>query len=275
MTGRRRQLVVPREHGAWGILLVPLVTGAALGLLSGGSAAGLVPFTAAALALFWLRTPVESWMGTAPVHARTPDEFRLVRRTAGALVLISLAALAGVFRGFRNAALVWIGAAAGAAFAGQVIVRRAWRRARTSAQMLGALGLTSTSAAAYYVATGRLDRAAWSVWAANFLFAGNQVHYVQVRIRAAHTAARGEALAIGRWFLAGQVGLIAVLAASVAGRVLPWPATLAFAPVLVRGFAWFRARPEPLAIRSLGKRELLYACAFGVLLVLGMYRSGR
>ena len=33
---RHRSLVIPREHGAWGILLIPLVTGASVGLLAGG-----------------------------------------------------------------------------------------------------------------------------------------------------------------------------------------------------------------------------------------------
>src|SRR5260370_6250043 len=41
-TGRRQSLIFPREHGAWGILLVPLVTGASVGLLAGGRAWPLV-----------------------------------------------------------------------------------------------------------------------------------------------------------------------------------------------------------------------------------------
>ena len=41
---RRRSFVLPREHGAWGILLVPLSTGATIGLLRGGDAVPLVAF---------------------------------------------------------------------------------------------------------------------------------------------------------------------------------------------------------------------------------------
>ena len=52
---RRRALVFPREHGAWAILLVPLVTGASLGLLAGGRAWLLAPLSIAVLALFLLR----------------------------------------------------------------------------------------------------------------------------------------------------------------------------------------------------------------------------
>src|ERR1019366_7623189 len=49
------------------------------------------------------------------------------------------------------------------------------RAARMAAQMVGALGLTSTAPAAYYVVTGRLDAAAWALWLANWLFAGDQI----------------------------------------------------------------------------------------------------
>ena len=42
---RRRALVVPREHGAWGMLLVPLATGAAVGLLAGGRVAPVLLLT--------------------------------------------------------------------------------------------------------------------------------------------------------------------------------------------------------------------------------------
>ena len=44
---RRRALIVPLEHGAWGMLLVPLVTGGAVGLFSGGSKVGSAPVPSA------------------------------------------------------------------------------------------------------------------------------------------------------------------------------------------------------------------------------------
>ena len=47
MRERRRALILPREHGAWGILLIPLATGAAVGVSAGGRLLPLVPLTAA------------------------------------------------------------------------------------------------------------------------------------------------------------------------------------------------------------------------------------
>jgi hypothetical protein len=42
-------LIAPREHGAWGFLFVPLVTGGAVGLLAGGDVVPFIAFTVAAL----------------------------------------------------------------------------------------------------------------------------------------------------------------------------------------------------------------------------------
>ena len=267
---RRHSLIFPREHGAWGILLVPLATGASVGLLAGGRAWPLAPLSIAVLALFLLRTPVESWMGTAPVRARTHDEVALVRNTALALAAVSLTALLWLFWGGRNPGLLWIGAEAGAAFIAQTAVKRAGRSARTAAQMIGAAGLTLVAPAAYYVVSGRQDGAAWSLWIANLLFAANQIQFVQLRIRAAHAMKPNEKLSIGRVFLGGQIVLMVLLALACADHLFRWYAAMAFLPVLFRGFAWFVSASEPLAIHALGRRELIYAGAFGILLVLGL-----
>lgn len=267
---RQKSLVIPREHGAWGILLIPLVTGASAGLVAGGSAASLLPLTAAVLALFWLRTPVESWMGTTPIRARAQSEVRLIQNAALALAAVSTGALIWLFWGGRNPVLLAIGAGALVAFLGQTAVKRTWRSARTAAQMIGAAGLTSTAPAAYCAITGGWSSPAMALWGANLLFAANQIHFVQLRIHAARAASRAEKISIGRGFLAGQCVLIALLAASCSLHVFPWYGTVAFMPILFRGFAWFAAEQQPLAIYAVGKSELAYACLFGVLLVLGI-----
>src|ERR1035438_10794329 len=69
---RHKALVIPREHGAWGMLLVPLATGAVASLRSNVNGGGtLALFIVAAMSLFWLRTPVESWLGASPIKAQT------------------------------------------------------------------------------------------------------------------------------------------------------------------------------------------------------------
>ena len=247
-------------------MLVPLITGVLAGLLAGGNALPIAPLSIAVLALFWLRTPVESWIGAAPVKARTPGEFRLVRRAALVLAAVSGTASVWLFWGGRNLAILWIGAAAGVALLAQAMVKRGGRDGREAAQMIGAAGLTAVAPAAWYVVTGHFHGAVWWLWVANFLFAANQIQFVQLRIRAAHVTTRSGKIFAGRWFLAAQAFLLVLLAS---GRLLPWYAALAFLPVLFRGFAWFVLPSKTLAIHALGKRELVYAGLFGVLLAGG------
>ena len=91
-------VIVPGAYGAWGILLVPLVTGACVGVLAGGSVESLAPLTVATLALFWLHTPFESWMGSA-VHLRTPGETAFARNAASVLARVAAGALPWLFWG--------------------------------------------------------------------------------------------------------------------------------------------------------------------------------
>ena len=267
MTGsRRHSLIVPREHGAWGMLLVPLATGAAIGVRSGGQALPLVPLTVAVVTLFWLRTPVESWLGTTPMRARTPDERRLVRRMVAGLALLAFAALAVTLWGGRNPVLWGIGAGAAFAFTAQALLKKLRRGARLAAQIIGAAGLTLAAPAAYSVSTGRFDQVAWLLWATNLFFAANQIHFVQLRIHAAKPMSRREKFSLGSGFLAGQFILMLLLA------VFSGYLAVAFLPALYRGFAWFVRDWKPLAVRSLGWMELSHAAAFGVLVVLTMPR---
>jgi hypothetical protein len=266
---RRRALVVPREHGAWGMLLVPLVTGAAVGLVAGGRVAPVLLLTTAVLALFWLRTPTESWLGTSAVRAQTGEERQLIRNVILPLATIAAVSLSALFWQGKNRELIWLGMIAGAAFGAQVLLKKMGRTTRVAAEVVGALALTCTAPAAYYVATGRLDARAWALWLVNWLFAADQIHFVWLRIRGARAAGWSEKFTVGWSFLVGQILLGGMLALAGHFNWLPELALIAFAPILFRGFAWFAKRPQPIVVRRLGWTELAHALVFGVLLIAG------
>ena len=180
---RKRTMLIPREHGAWGMLLVPLATGAIVASRSGFHAGPLVLFVVATLALFWLRTPVEAWLGLSPIKAQNKEERASVIRLIVLLCGIVLASLGTLFATGSARGLVIIGIVAAIAFGVQEIVKKLGRSGRMPAQIIGAIGLTSTAAGAYYVASGTLDRTAVLLWIANWLFAADQIHFVQTRIR--------------------------------------------------------------------------------------------
>jgi YwiC-like protein len=266
---RRRALVVPREHGAWGMLLIPLATGAAIGLLAGGRAVPVLLLTTAVLALFWLRTPAESWLGTGAVRAQTAEERRHVRNFVLPLAAIAAVSLIALFWRGKYLDLILLGLIAGPAFIAQMVLQKLGRARRMAAEVVGALALTSTAPAAYYVATGRLDANAWALWVVNWMFAGDQIHFVWLRIRGMRAAGWSEKFRLGWSFLAGQVLLVVALAVACRLTWLQAWAAIAFAPVLLRGCVWFATKPKPIVIRRLGQTELFHAIVFGVLLIAG------
>ncbi len=271
---RVRLLTFPREHGAWGILLVPLIAGAAVGSSSLSAILPTFLFAIAAVALFCLRTPAESLAGASAVRPQTVTERHVV--------LFSIAAYGGIAAG-AIAILLWedrawnlplLGTAVAAIFLAQALLKTIRRELRPAAQLLGSLGLTSTAAAAYYVAAGRMDTTAYALWAVNWFFAANQIHFVQLRIHAARAASRSERLERGRAFLVAEALLFLILVLAWKFQWIPALAPLAFAPVLARGLAWaLSSRMAPLDVHRLGKSELAHSILFGVLLILG-FRIG-
>ena len=273
-TARLRSLVWPREHGAWGMLLVPLVTGAALGRPVGDRIVLVLLLTLAALGLFCARTPVEARLGISPWRAQSPRERRVIDHSIYIYTSISFGALAILLWQIRSSELLWVGAAAATAFLGQAILRSRGRRTRMVAQLVGSIGLTATAPAAYYVASGRLDTTAFVIWAANWVFAANQILYVQTRIRSARATTFNERLSQGKWFVLDEIAMALVLALSWRRGWLPSLALLAFVPVLWRGLPWFFSSASRLQIRRLGISELLHAGVFAALLIVGFQSIG-
>ena len=268
-SGRLRSFILPREHGAWGILLVPLLTGAAIGLATGRGVLPFILFIAASLSLFCLRTPLEAWLGTTPLRAQDSAERLIVLYAIVLYGLIAAFAVGWLLWRERAIGLVLIGAASGVFFIAQAILKKLGRSTRMVSQLLGAMGLTSTAAGAYYVVTGALNQTALLLWAASWLFAANQIYFVQLRIHGARLASASEKFREGRWFLASELLTVVLLAASWRIGYLPGLAAASYAPVLIRGLRWFLPGKEPLAVHRLGFTELAHAVAFGALFTLG------
>lgn len=265
---RLRSLVVPREHGAWGMLLVPLATGAAVGLLTGGRVFYLPLLIVATVVIFWLRTPVESWLGTSPLRAQSAEERNAVAKVILLLTAVAGMALAGLFWGGQNTELLLLGVIAGMAFAAQAVLKKR-RETRMLAQFVGALGLTLTAPAAFCVVVGRISELALLIWLCNWLFALNQIQFVQLRIHSTRVGGLIHKVVNGRGFLVIQSGVAVMLLLAWRAGILPGLVLLAFAPALLRSIAWLFAPQRPLMVRRLGWTELAHDVTFGILLVAG------
>lgn len=269
--GRVRMLVWPREHGAWGILLIPLITGAAAGLPEGRNIFSLALFVVCAVAMFCLRTPLETLLELTPWRAQTELEKRAVYVMLGLDTCLAALAL-GLLLVWKGAYLLLaLGAAVLVIFLAQAAVKKLGRENRWAGQLIGSLGLTSTAAGAFYVVTGRMGADAFLFWGLNWMFAANQIMYVQLRIEASRAANRMEKFRLGRAHLVGEFLAILLLLGAWLRGILPATLVLAFLPVAYRGTIWFFQRPAPLRIHQLGLSELGHAILFGVLLIAGLY----
>lgn len=264
---RRRALILPREHGAWGLLLVPMVTGAGVAFLTSHHILPFISLLIASLSLFWMRTPVESLLGTSAMRAQTPSEKRLVILVISGLLSVAALALGSLLWGGRNPLLWWIGIAAGIAFVAQALLKKLGRRMRMVSEIVGTVGLTASAPAAYYVVTGQFDIMGWVLWIANLAFAGDQIHYVQLRLHTSKVEGLSAKLSRGWGFAIGQAALTVALTVACVSGFLPRFASLAFAPLLFRGWFYFLQKPAPLVVRKLGWNELTQAIVFCILLI--------
>lgn len=244
-----------------------------MGVAASGMNVSVLLLAVVALAVFWLRTPVESLLGTTPMKAQSREERRTVWSVVLTLSGVASACLIALLWGGKNIALLPLGGIVALLFFVQTAIMRMGRKFRMMAQLIGAAGLTSTAAAAYYVAVGHLDHRALLLWVANWIFAANQVHFVQLRIHAARAGNFAEKFSRGWIFFFGQIVLLIMLGSGTGSHLLPLLPSLAFLPVLARGFYWFVARPQPLQVRSLGWSEMKQGIAFGILLIVGMILS--
>jgi hypothetical protein len=117
------------------------------------------------------------------------------------------------------------------------------------------------------VIAGEFNATAWTLWFANLLFAGDQIHYVQLRIHTAKIQGFRAKLAHGWRFALGQALMTAIITIACMARLMPPIASLAFAPLLFRGWFYFIQEPTQLIVRRLGWSELKHATAFCVLLI--------
>jgi hypothetical protein len=153
------------------------------------------------------------------------------------------------------------------AFVAQALLKKLGRGARMLSEIVGTIGLTSSAPAAYYVITGKFGVTAWMLWLANLIFAGNQIHYVQLRIHTARVEGIREKFARGWAFAIGQAIMTLALTVACLSGLIPALASLAFAPVMFRGWFYFVQKPAPLVVRRLGWNELCQAIAFCVLFI--------
>ena len=284
------RLLIPREHGSWGMWLLPLLSAAVVGCSRmGGSPIAFVWFLVSAAAAFMIYQPLEELLGFSLFKIRSAEEKRAAWLWVTGFSCVALAALAVLVFDLHREKIAWLGALSAICFAlrASLGMKRTYRVLK---ELIGSLALSSTALGAYYTVTGRIDRNAWGLWAASCLFAVAQIEYVQMRIAAGNQAPAAperpkspssekagdkERSLQARSFRVLAFHFIlpaAALAAWVQGLV-PALTLLAFLPALLKVVVWRVGPRRKLRVHRLGVSELVHSIVFSAALA-GAYMLG-
>ncbi len=242
-----KNLLLPREHGAWGMLVEPLI----VGLIAAPSLPGVVFVAVAAVAAFFARRPL--LLGFFNRAAKVDGSFAAARGLAIGLSLFALLLIAAAVP-FAPKPVWLLAAIATAAALGLVQLRFDIKKQGRSlpAELSGAFALAALAPMLVLVKTDAPDLAL----TLGLLVAAKQlaaITYIRLRLRAARAAAGGN-----DW-LAMALGLVAM-------SVLFPHAAYAVGLVVVRICAGLAVVRRPVTPKHLGILELLVGLTFAVLI---------
>lgn len=258
MMGRFGDPVIPKEHGAWAVLLVPLAVSA---IIAERVTMDLLLLTASALSFFLAYQPVQSLL-----RGRSGDPRN--RFWVGVYGVAGLAfGVPLLVRGFHL--LVPVAAFAVGCFLLSVKLARG-RRKSAGADFCAVIGLTMGGPSAAYVLNGSLRLDDVLVWILHVLFFGSGVIYVHMKLKATglknvHLDLR-QRIGLGALNLAYHGFVLAVVSVLVVTQYTPLFAVAAFVPVTVHAVLGTLRLSQTVRFRRLGFILLAHSILFGILI---------
>ncbi|HET6963052.1 MAG TPA: YwiC-like family protein [Terriglobia bacterium] len=259
----------PKEHGAWGMLYVPLVTAAGIA----GTFNVRVLLVAAAITFVFLSQRPFAQLLSSPVVRRDPDLLRrnltwLAGYWVTALVLFSW--LYYVYDLIALPRFVWIAIPIAATF-----TLLLWKnRVRSVAgELIGICGLTLTAPLTHYAAVGEFHLLGFWLWVLCILYFSSSVFFVKAVV-SSFLKSRSKATAVptvtARVCVFYHGGLVLLLASLLFLNQIPTLAMVAFTPVIVRGLWGIPTGQPKLNFARIGWTEVIYSLFFAIVTILAM-----
>lgn len=253
-------LMLPREHGAWAMLLVPYILGTAAAGWPGWPSLLLI---ASVLLLF---------------TASRPMELALQTHGAGAVARLAIYTALGVASGtgllvvFGRWLLVPLAAFAGAVLAAQLLLRRRRVDRTWQVRLVSIAALSAAGPAAYYASSGAWDTRALAVWGLAFLHSGASVFHVRLYYRppAGNRSAVEDRMLAERRMIAYVVAAIAAVAGLALVGLFPPLGVVALLPLAVKTVVACRNRASRPTLKEIGAAEVAHSALFLLLAAVAM-----
>lgn len=262
-------LTIPRQHGAWSVLISSLVLGTAVGgefgvegqLLLASAICGFLGRHAGGVYLKLTgtdrrRNKVLGWAAGFTATSLTLGLLLITRYDRWFLLPLGFIVLLFVVM--------------------VMLYERRGKDRTTSGELLAIVGLSLAAPAAAYCATGAVAMHILGLWALSAIFFGGSVFHVRhvVRNRREGAGPLAQRLRAGVPSISYHLAGLAAAFCLSATRVLPTLAPLALAPVTTKAlWAVARRRQAPVSIRRVGYSELAHTLAFALLTVLAFRAS--
>jgi nitrous oxidase accessory protein len=260
--------IIPKEHGAWAVLFVPMLVGASI---AGKFTLNVLFLALATLGVFLSYMPVQTLLREWFVARQAPEKAHTAKFWA--VVYLGAAALFMLPLFLQN--LWWllgIGTLSAIAFFANFVLTRHYAKTVLS-DLISVLGLTLSAPAAYYTVTGKLDQTAATLWLMNFLFFGSGIVYVHTKLRAAALKKQdfsfGEKLSLGKLNLIYHLVVLAIAGILAAHNFTPLFAMVAFVPMTIHAIYGTLKLTSTVRFKNLGLILLLHSLIFALLFALG------
>ncbi|MBI3789052.1 MAG: YwiC-like family protein [Ignavibacteriales bacterium] len=262
--------IIPKEHGAWAVLFVPM----ALGIIVGGRFSfEALCLALSALGVFMSYVPIHTilkeWVGIpqGDEKVRSSTLWGVVYLGLGALFIAPL-----LYSGYWL--LIPVGIIGGLSYVANFFLTRYIAKSILS-DLMAVLGLTLSAPSAYYMTIGSVDRTAITLWLFNFLFFGCSVFYVHMKIRASSLKkpelSFTEKLSVGKLNLIYHIVVLVIVSVLVFRHYSPQLIVIAFLPMVVHGIYGTLKLTGRVRFKNLGFILLGQSVLFGVLItVIGL-----
>lgn len=258
--------MIPKEHGAWGMLAIPFC----IGFLSAGKFHGAVMLLGISLlSYFLLRAPLLALKNPKLRASYRTDLVTARKWFAGYAFLLLSFSSPLLFFYHKWALLLFFAVSLPLMFLHSEYSAQDVRSLKN--EFLSIAGLCLSAPAAYYVSSGELSWTAFSLWVLCFFYYGGAVFYVKMN---AHAIARKndfktwkEKITFGKSTFLYYILLFIITFISARFALTPSLSWLAFLPSLAKAAVRIFTLQKHVSFKKLGWMEVTHSLVFASLLI--------